>query len=77
MTRRVLVGPTGRKFIVTSMRDERLGRRTITLDDTAATSLADAGSNGTGTYKPGNFRHGTRPVPAQPRRTLPVTRTGR
>jgi subtilisin-like proprotein convertase family protein len=62
----LLVGPTGRKFIVISDAGDTndwVGA-TITLDDAAAASLGDTASNQTGSFKPGNFGTVQDPFPA-------------
>lgn len=62
----LLVGPTGRKFIILSDAGDTndwVGA-TITLDDAAANSLGDTASNQTGTFKPGNFGTVQDPFPA-------------
>ena len=62
----LLVGPTGRKFIIISDAGDTndwVGA-TITLDDAAGNSLNDTANNGTGTYKPGNFGTVQDPFPA-------------
>jgi subtilisin-like proprotein convertase family protein len=62
----LLVGPTGRKFIILSDAGDTndwVGA-TITLDDAAANSLSDVSSNQTGTFKPGNFGTVQDPFPA-------------
>jgi subtilisin-like proprotein convertase family protein len=62
----LLVSPTGRKMIVLSDAggSNAWSNTTITLDDDAVTSLSDTGSNGSGTYKPGNFGTAQDPFPS-------------
>ncbi|HEY6803935.1 MAG TPA: S8 family serine peptidase [Pyrinomonadaceae bacterium] len=62
----MLVGPTGRKFIILSDAGDTndwVGA-TITLDDDAAAPLGDTASNQTGSFKPGNFGTVQDPFPA-------------
>ncbi|HKE57726.1 MAG TPA: S8 family serine peptidase [Pyrinomonadaceae bacterium] len=62
----LLVGPTGRKFIVISDAGDTndwVGA-TLTLDDNATNPLNDTAANGTGTFRPGNFGTVQDPFPA-------------